>query len=360
MGTLSLLQNIHVTRMSPVSLVHFVTQRCNARCPFCFIDFDAPNAFANELTLDEIDQLTRTVGPHLQNVNLTGGEPFARMDLVDIARCWFRNSSIRSIYITSNGSLPDRMVAFAKTMLSEFPYRKVIFSISVDAFASQHDDIRKIKGLFAKALQSYLALLAIGGDAMANIAITVSHANHEVAVDLYNSLINDYGVKAITATAVRDEGVYQIPVEEKHAILNTYTKLTTMIDRDLKNGRLSGFDSKSLQGRLMNKKNSIVNKIIQDTYVSPAYISPCHAGKLFGVIGADGSVYPCEILDRCLGNLRDADLNFMNIWNSKEAKETCNWISDTNCHCTYECAWTINVIGNIRYKPKLLQAALGL
>jgi len=359
MGTLSLLRNLHVTRQSPVSLVHFVTQRCNARCPFCFIDFDAPDAFKDELSLEEIDRLTRTTGPHLQNVNVTGGEPFARKDLLDIARCWFRNTNIRSMFITSNGSLPERMVPFAKAMLSEFPDRKVIFSISVDAFDRQHDDIRKIKGLFDKALQSYHELRAIGGDAMANIAITVSHANHAIATDLYDALINDYGVRAITATAVRDEGVYKIPAGQKQAIHNAYSKLTAMIDRDLHDGRLSGFDTSSLQGRLMNRKNSIVNKIIQETYLDPAYVSPCRAGALFGVIGADGSVYPCEILDRCLGNVRDSGFDLMKIWNGKQAKDTCRWILDSKCHCTYECAWTLNVLGNARYQPKLIQAALG-
>lgn len=360
MGTISLLQNLHLTRQSPISLVHFVTQRCNARCPFCFIDFDAPNAFMNELTLEEIDQITRTTGPHLQNVNLTGGEPFARKDLLDIARCWFRNTNIRSIFITSNGSLPERMEAFARAMLSEFPERKVIFSISIDAFNKQHDDIRQIKGLFENALKSYHALLAIGGDTMANVAITISHANHAIAIDLYNALINDYGVKAITATAVRDEGVFKTPVEEQEAIQATYAKLTTMIDRDLHNGRLSGFDTSSLQGRLMNEKNSIVNKIIQDTYLDPVYVSPCRAGTLFGVIGADGSVYPCEILDKCLGNLRDTGLNFMSIWKSQETKDTECWVLDSKCHCTYECAWTLNVLSNARYQPKLIKAALGL
>src|SRR3954464_7770717 len=100
-GTVSLATNIHLTRRNPVSLIHFVTNRCNARCSFCFIDFGNPDTFKGELTVEEVDKLTRTVGPHLQNVNITGGEPFARKELLDIARCWFTNTSIRSMFITS-------------------------------------------------------------------------------------------------------------------------------------------------------------------------------------------------------------------------------------------------------------------
>ena len=73
--------NMQVSRKYPVSLVHFVTNRCNARCSFCFIDFDNPETFKNELTVKEIAKITKNLGPYLMNVNLTGGEPFARKDI---------------------------------------------------------------------------------------------------------------------------------------------------------------------------------------------------------------------------------------------------------------------------------------
>ena len=51
------LNNIYFLKNEPVSLVHFVTNRCNARCSFCFIDFDNPETFKGELSLQEIDDL---------------------------------------------------------------------------------------------------------------------------------------------------------------------------------------------------------------------------------------------------------------------------------------------------------------
>ena len=32
------LKNINFTKNEPISVVHFLTNRCNARCSFCFID----------------------------------------------------------------------------------------------------------------------------------------------------------------------------------------------------------------------------------------------------------------------------------------------------------------------------------
>ena len=111
---LRVINNIYFKKKEPVSLVHFITNRCNARCSFCFIDFDDPNTFKGELSLDEINKLTKNLGKSLLNVNLTGGEPFARKDIIDIAKLYIKNTTIQSIYITTNASLPNRVIDFAK------------------------------------------------------------------------------------------------------------------------------------------------------------------------------------------------------------------------------------------------------
>jgi MoaA/NifB/PqqE/SkfB family radical SAM enzyme len=357
--TASLIANVHVSRLKPVSLVHFVTNRCNARCSFCFIDFDHPDTFKGELSIDEIDCISRTLGPNLQNINLTGGEPFARKDLQDIVRCYFRNTDIQSIFITSNGSLPDRMAELAKMVVSEFPSRKLIFSLSIDSFPDHHNRIRKIPNLFEHCLEAYKLLSKMGTDVFANIAITVSHENHDIVDRLYDELIDKHGVGSITATIVRDEGVYRIPADKKVKILTAYGRLTERIARDLREGRIHGYNPGTLQGRLMNKKNVLMNRIIKDTYLQPRYVSPCHAGALFGLIGANGTVRACEILDRPLGNIRNYQYDFLALWHDRPAQELKRWIRDSKCHCTYECAWSFNILGNLRYQPSLMAAAFG-
>ena len=51
--------NLVVTKKSPATIVHFLTDRCNARCSFCFIDFNSPQHGKNELSLEEIVQVTK-------------------------------------------------------------------------------------------------------------------------------------------------------------------------------------------------------------------------------------------------------------------------------------------------------------
>ena len=98
----NLVSNTYVLKKYPISLVHFLTNRCNARCSFCFIDFDNPETFKNELTLDEIEKLSKTLGNSIQNINLTGGEPFARKDIKEITEIYFKNTDIQvnNLYIS--------------------------------------------------------------------------------------------------------------------------------------------------------------------------------------------------------------------------------------------------------------------
>ena len=121
--------NMWVSQNEPISLVHFVTNRCNARCSFCFIDFDDENVFKDELSLKDIETLTKNLGKSIVNVNFTGGEPFARKDLTEIAKLYCKNTTIQSIYITTNGSLPERVKEFAETITTSYPY--ITLSISI-------------------------------------------------------------------------------------------------------------------------------------------------------------------------------------------------------------------------------------
>ena len=57
----------------PVYLIHYLTSKCNARCPHCFIFNEGDTRFAGKaLSADEIDKMTRSMGQDAYNVMLTG------------------------------------------------------------------------------------------------------------------------------------------------------------------------------------------------------------------------------------------------------------------------------------------------
>jgi radical SAM protein with 4Fe4S-binding SPASM domain len=358
---LNVLSNLYVQKNKPISLVHFVTNRCNARCSFCFIDFDNPKTFQGELSLEEIEQLTKNLGNSLLNVNLTGGEPFARKDLIEIAKAYLKNSTIQSIYITTNASLPDRVKQFAEEVSLFSPQTELTFQISIDDFPQNHDKVRKIKNLFDKCIETYRILKKIGSNINPVVSITVTQENCDNIKEIFHYLNVDCNIESIKCGIVRDEGVYKTPIDKKQKIYDAYNWLTNEIKEKTESKNITNYNSKSLQGRLHKKKDIISWEMVKKMYLEPKFISPCHAAGLFGIISADGKVYPCEILeDKLLGNLRDYQMDFMKIWSNKETQETKKWIKKSKCNCTYECALSYNILGNLRYQPSLLSSMFNL
>ena len=356
---LNVLSNVYISKKEPISLIHFITNRCNARCSFCFIDFDDPNTFKGELSIEEIDKLTKTLGNSLLNVNFTGGEPFARSDITEIAKLYIKNTTIQSIYITTNASLPDRIEKFVKEITSLEKKIELGIQISIDDFPDRHNEVRKIPNLFASCVDTYFMLKKYGENVNPSVSITVTHENCENIKNIFEYLFVTCKIDSIKCTIVRDEGVYKTPETKRKKIFEAYCWLTDRISELSDQGLLKNYNKKSLQGRLHNEKDKISWDLVKQMYLEPKYISPCHAGSLFGIISAAGLIYPCEILEgKVLGDLRKNEMNFMKIWNNHETKEVKKFIKDTNCNCTYECALSYNILGNYRYQHKLIKAAI--
>ena len=72
---------------------------------------------------------------------------------------------------------------------------------------------------------------------------------------------------------------------------------------------------------------------------------------------ASGSVYPCEILENDkIGGLEILN-EFYGLMEYRPKKIKDN-ILKQNCHCTYECALSYNVLSNWRYQPSLVKSII--
>jgi len=65
---------------SPLVLTFSITNRCNSRCKTCNI-WKIPAEESEELSLDEIELIFKSMDK-LYFLNISGGEPFLRKDLV--------------------------------------------------------------------------------------------------------------------------------------------------------------------------------------------------------------------------------------------------------------------------------------
>jgi MoaA/NifB/PqqE/SkfB family radical SAM enzyme len=119
----------------PRVLTYAVTFRCNARCVMCD-SWKKPAE--DELSLDEILFIFDGL-PTMDLVRLTGGEPFLRRDLLDIAGAAQERLRPLALHITTNGFLTDRIVAFCEDRAKNVP---LYLLISVDGLEEKHNQVR--------------------------------------------------------------------------------------------------------------------------------------------------------------------------------------------------------------------------
>ena len=151
-----------------------VTYRCNARCRMCNIwrKGDA----VDELGVEQIDTFFR-YARNFSWVGLTGGEPFLRGDIVDIADCITRHSKrLTALHFATNGSMTDRVVSVAEHIVANNRNLKLVLTISIDGPPQLHDAIRGTEGLWRRATETFSQLKKIRG-VKPQVGYTVSNHN---------------------------------------------------------------------------------------------------------------------------------------------------------------------------------------
>ncbi|MDD5609952.1 MAG: radical SAM protein [Candidatus Omnitrophica bacterium] len=338
----------------PVYLIHFITNRCTCKCGHCFIDrFASKDA---ELSLDEIEKFSLHAGK-LLFVFLTGGEPFLRNDIAEIAYIYYKNNKVAKIQIPTNGSLTDKIIMHSEEMAKRCPNMHIGVSISIDQIGVKHDEIRKHPGLFAKCLETYKGLKDLQekyNNFNVNITINVSSYNEDALDKIYPAIKDIFAAKNIFNTLTRGNPRSK---DAKVKNIENFKKLNLLIDNDLKNKKMAGYQHFFLS-EVINAKNLISRNMIYEIAKYNRYKIPCYAGKLAFVLSHNGKIYPCEIREENWGNIRDFGYDFKKIWFSQKAEISRQLIKKNKCYCTHECFVTVNIIFNIKYWPKLLIRSL--
>lgn len=346
-GILSNLYNAYYKKDKPVSIIQFITERCNAKCPHCFIDFAKSSG---ELSLEDIEKISKTAGNCLRNVTLTGGETFLRNDVFEIANIWYKNSTIKTLSITTNGSMPDRIESFCKQAVSEnIP---VFFFLSYDFIDEKHSEYRKLKDLHINVIESYKIIKSFNFNA--TFQLTLSPYNLDSSFQTYIYMRDVLKIQNINCNLFRGEKALAVSKEEKAKIAKVYQEIEHQMNIDFDKKLMIGMKDKSLTSILTNAKNKMVWKYILKTYKNEKFISSCQAGSLLAIISSDGTVAPCELLNYSCGNLKDYKYNFLKCWQDVKAKQIREQITCSKCFCTYECAWLLNIFSHPKYFPELL------
>ena len=321
-------------------VIFYVTNVCNFRCNFCFYSEEINKGVKNDqLTLDEIEKLSKGIGPLVQ-LSLTGGEPFLRKDFTEVADILVKNTKTQYVTVPTNGSLPDRVFDFYNYLLKKHPDTFFRCVLSIEGIHEEHDKLRGVKGSFRKIIKSYEKLQKLRREYKnliidSNSVFTIN--SEDSLLDTVKYLNKNFKFDNISVTYARgdipDENL-KSKSKSKYIEINNYLE---SIERTKEKRRFSS---------VMRGINALTRDHVMGVAFDNKFITPCVASKKIVVISETGDVYPCEILKEKLGNLRDFEYDTRKILKQEKNKEIKDWIKNNKCKCTFECAAAASIVWN--------------
>jgi MoaA/NifB/PqqE/SkfB family radical SAM enzyme len=333
----------YASKPSPPFLILFINSICNMQCEHCFYWTNLNKR--DDLTRDEIFQLSRSLG-RIENLNLSGGEPFLRKEFSEICRQFIRQNEVRQIYVPTNGWYTDKTVKAITETLEESELDLFAVELSLDGTKTFHDTFRVANGSFDRAMATYDAL----ADLQAKDPRLRIHAI-STATD-----VNVQEIRALTAYLFE-----RCPRMDHHnlALIRGDRKNPALKLPDMREyADLYTYMRRLWQPREEGRYGGVVDPMLQwaklETVARGTQVIPCRAGILSAVVAANGDVSVCE-LHEPLGNLRKQ--SFWEIWTSEAAAKLRRSIAAKDCHCTTEVfLWPSIVFQPLPLARSLVQA----
>ena len=322
-------------------MTYIVTFSCNARCIMCD-SWRKPSP--DDLTLEEIDRIFSQL-PRMDAVRLSGGEPFVRKDLLDIAHRVQDKLKPLFLHITTNGFLTKRIVEFCEERRTDVPLQLLI---SMDGLEEKHNTVRGHKQAFNYVVKTLEALVPRRKELRLEIAVNQTIVDAEGAEHYVKlrEFLKPYGVRNQCVMAYDASATYSLETETDVAPTQigeffTYgefsqeqlANLFDEVEKDLahypmherlaKRYYLDGIRSRLLDGG--------------DGQPNP----PCVALNSHLRIMPNGDVPTCQFNSKTAGNLRQT--SFEELWFGEAAGKQRDWVR--KCPgCWAECEVLPNAI----------------
>lgn len=337
---------LHPGRLS--SLVVFVTHRCNARCPHCFnVLASRPREEGLPLTLAEYEAIASRL-PALFQVILSGGEPFLRGDLDALVETFCARAGARLVSIPTNGSRPYRALRALDRMAARRPDATFNLIVSLDAAGDRHDALRRLPGLFAKALSLCRGALALR-ERRGNVNLVVSTALFEENLDDVPELIR-FLREALPSGGWHHNVQYDQRPGSRLALDPALRRKVRAIEDQAEAAATEG-----LWGRLAARWYvRALNGVSLRGADGGATAYRCAAGRKIAVIMPDGAAFPCEPfafgeprLPRV--GLRDHGWDYGALSRAPEYAAGLGLVGGEGCS---SCAWTCAAAASLAFDPR--------
>lgn len=338
--------------MLPRMLTYIVTFTCNARCIMCDSwKMESPN----DLSIEEIERIFGEM-PRMDVVRLSGGEPFVRKDLLEIAHLAQRKLKPAILHITTNGFLTNRIIEFCEKRDKSVP---LSILISLDGVREKHNYVRGRETAWDSAIKTLRELAPRREELGLSLLVNQTIVDAEGAehykllreelrpLGVYHKFVMAYDASA-TYNLDRDKGAVSGQIGEFTTFGNFseahLRELLNEVEKDLKERPLGdrlamGYYLRGIRNRLLHETNTPNPKCIALTGHMRLY--------------PNGDVPTCQFSSRVVGNLRKQ--SFMDVWSEANPRieKQRDWVR--NCPgCWAEC----EVLPSAVYTGDLLRQAL--
>src|ERR1700741_1178642 len=320
---------------SPVILNVLITSVCDMRCVHCFFteELDDKPRKKLQMTTEQLVRISETLGANLGVLIIAGGEPFTRKDLPQVARAFYENNKLESIYLMSNGQIQQRIIPDVSRILDECPNLNVTVALGIDGLKEDHESIRQKPGSWDIVIDTARKLQSIKKECPRLDVQTCTcfmNSNQDRIFEWYDFLKYELKPDKVNFNYIRPPSADPKELEIDHS---RYAKLAQMIDDDSRHAAIkNNYGGKA--GFFKAAIDIYMHGLIAKTQETQKAQMTCYAGTAGGVIYDEGTVSSCENLAP-VGNLRDFDWNFQQLWLSPAMQARRKKAHD-GCFCTHE------------------------
>jgi len=332
-------------QLLPLNLTLSPSPKCNSRCLTCNIWMKRED----ELTIDEWDKVLASLGKAPYWFTISGGEPLMYPHVVELAELAYRHCAPGVINIPTNSllpTIPDRVERIAKAC----PESQLIINLSLDGIGAKHDYIRGIPGNFVKFEERLRQLLSLKKK-FKNLTIGIHSVVSVFSVGHLDELIA-YADKSGADQFITEIAEPRVELDTVGLPITPSQKdYTQAIDR-----LITYVESKQFSGvaKITEALRVEYYKLVKRILDEKDQVIDCYAGWVSAQIYANGTVWPCCVRADNLGNLRDHNYDFKEIWFGEKIREARRSIAAKECHCPLANASYTNMLHDI---PTLTRVA---
>ena len=284
----------------PQALSLEITHNCVARCVMCNI-WKIPANVPNLPVSQWMELLSSEIFTDIRELDITGGEPFIRDDLIDllygISELKHKNlKALRSIIIPTNGLLTGRVLSTVEKILPVLQKNgiELVMVCSLDAVGELHDRIRNFKNAWSMAGKTIEGLCSLR-DSHPNLIVglkTTILPQNVSELDRIAKFAVSRGLFTIISPCIITEGRYLNP--DRAADLSFSPEdIDQMVE----------FFSKD-QFQWSFHADALVNFFKLGTMQKP-----CSCGFNYLFIRSSGEVLLCPLIQKSVGNISENDIS---------------------------------------------------